>query len=537
MPSGSPFHQRFTLGPATVDSARSVVTVAGQEVHLEPKAVDLLLCLAEAPGVVLSKAQLLARVWPDSFVSEVGLARLISELRKALGDDARQPTFIETVPKRGYRLMTAPGPAVENAEGSGSAEVAPRGRRRWASALFVAQLVLTFGIYGAVPATRGGAPSPSDSRQAAYGYTLKARDLYGTYRLPDNEAAISLLRQAIDLDPHFALAHAELASALVLQEIRYQVAGSWLPEALEAAQKAIREAPELAEGHKALGMVRSTAGHHREAAAAFTRALELRPDYPEALYSLAGELQCLGRLDLSLPFLERWSAQARLNPQDYVAIGVDYMVLGELAEARAWLAATVLAEPHQVDGQVALAQLDLKEGALDSARRRLRQLLAVQPDCAVCLATAGDVEREAGDRMAAEDFYRRACACSGEQDLYATLRYAEALVLRGANGAAAARLEALERRLRKALHEGEDAPHYHVFLATIAGLRGHPEDALEELDLAAAAGWLGTREDLDEAAFKGLVNDPRFQGLVARLEAEITRQRVLVPRLPLPRGP
>lgn len=523
----------FRCGATRVDPARLRVERADQAIRLEPKAMDLLLCLVRAGGEVVTKEELLRTVWPDAIVSEVGLARLVSDLRKALGDDVKHPVFIETVPKRGYRLTA---PVEPDFVASGARRQGREGRRpsrRWLAANLAGFLVATgLWVSAAVPGEPEG-----DRRQAAYGFTLKGRDLYRGYRLPDNEQAITLFRRAIEKEPRFALAHAELASALALQTIRYQLGGDWLEQARLAAEKSLALEPELAEGHKALGMLRSFEGRHREAAAAFERALRFRPDYPEALYGLAGELQCLGRLDRSLALLAAWSRQGRFLPQDFVSIGIDYLVLGELATAREWLVAAARAEPHQVDAQVALAQVDLKDRDPESARRRLEQLLAVFPDCTVCLATLGDAERKAGQFERAEGHYRSAVEQSAGRDLYSRLRLAEGLVRRGERAAAEPHLAAVEHQVREALRAGQDAPYFHLFLATIAGLREDPEAALAALEQAVAVGWLGSGDELDELAFRSLATDPRFRGLVARLEAEVERQRERAPRLALPGGP
>jgi pimeloyl-ACP methyl ester carboxylesterase/DNA-binding winged helix-turn-helix (wHTH) protein len=82
-------------------------TLSGQQgvVSLTPKAFDTLLVLVENGGHVLSKNELMEKVWPDSFVEENNLAQNISMLRKALGEESGGQRFIETVPKRGYRFV------------------------------------------------------------------------------------------------------------------------------------------------------------------------------------------------------------------------------------------------------------------------------------------------------------------------------------------------------------------------------------------------------------------------------------------------
>jgi DNA-binding winged helix-turn-helix (wHTH) protein len=85
-------------------------------VHLPPKAHDLLVMLVRQPGRLLTKDELLARIWPDAFVEEGILTVHVSAVRKALGDDARPPTFIETVSGSGYRFIAPVSAAPPDAE-------------------------------------------------------------------------------------------------------------------------------------------------------------------------------------------------------------------------------------------------------------------------------------------------------------------------------------------------------------------------------------------------------------------------------------
>ena len=96
--------------------------------RLEPKVMDLLVELCRHPGEVLSKDDLLAQVWRDAFVKEVALSRGISAIRRELGDDARAPRLIETIPKRGYRLIgtVAELDPVGSSPGPGDVELDPQ---------------------------------------------------------------------------------------------------------------------------------------------------------------------------------------------------------------------------------------------------------------------------------------------------------------------------------------------------------------------------------------------------------------------------
>ena len=92
------------FGPFSLDERERLLRRSGQPVPLTPKAVDVLLALVERPGRLITKEELVQRVWPDTFVEESNLAYNVFTLRKALGDTADNPEYVETIPKRGYRF-------------------------------------------------------------------------------------------------------------------------------------------------------------------------------------------------------------------------------------------------------------------------------------------------------------------------------------------------------------------------------------------------------------------------------------------------
>src|SRR3954471_2299991 len=78
---------------------------SGASIRPNPKAFDVLAVLVERRGELVSKDQLLDAVWPDTHVADGVLKVSIAELRRALGDSASPPRFIETVHRRGYRFV------------------------------------------------------------------------------------------------------------------------------------------------------------------------------------------------------------------------------------------------------------------------------------------------------------------------------------------------------------------------------------------------------------------------------------------------
>jgi DNA-binding winged helix-turn-helix (wHTH) protein/TolB-like protein len=95
----------YSFGPFRYDFEQRLLFRENETVPLAPKVAETLRVLVERHGTVVEKAELMREVWPDTTVEEIGLARNISQLRKALGDENDAGKYIETLPKRGYRFV------------------------------------------------------------------------------------------------------------------------------------------------------------------------------------------------------------------------------------------------------------------------------------------------------------------------------------------------------------------------------------------------------------------------------------------------
>jgi Tol biopolymer transport system component/DNA-binding winged helix-turn-helix (wHTH) protein len=99
-----PARHLYEFGPFRLDATERLLLRDQQHVPLTPKAFETLLMLVEHGGHVIEKDELMKKVWPDTFVEEVNLAKNVSNLRKILGAEQSEH-YIETIPKRGYRFV------------------------------------------------------------------------------------------------------------------------------------------------------------------------------------------------------------------------------------------------------------------------------------------------------------------------------------------------------------------------------------------------------------------------------------------------
>jgi DNA-binding winged helix-turn-helix (wHTH) protein len=131
-----PGGQRLAVGRFELDRIRNRLVHAGGEIEISPLACRLLEVLAQSPGEIVRRETLVDRLWDGNvLVGEPALNRVVSELRKAAGDDPKSPELVQTIPRRGYRLVAAPATV--------GAPAAARTNRmpRWAVVLAIAVLV------------------------------------------------------------------------------------------------------------------------------------------------------------------------------------------------------------------------------------------------------------------------------------------------------------------------------------------------------------------------------------------------------------
>ena len=108
-----PAPQSFRLGDWLVQPSLNTLSRGDTVVRIRPKTMDVLVVLAEHAGKVLSKEAIIDRVWAKKFLADTALFRTIFELREALGDEVHGSRYVETIPKRGYRVVVPVTPVTE----------------------------------------------------------------------------------------------------------------------------------------------------------------------------------------------------------------------------------------------------------------------------------------------------------------------------------------------------------------------------------------------------------------------------------------
>lgn len=299
----------YEFGPFTLDIADRSLAREGENLPLTAKTFELLKTLLERRGHVVTKDELLQKVWADSFVEETSLTVCMSALRRALGDRPSASQYIETVPKLGYRFVAPVREIAGETDSDATAEGGPIHEREHAAVDVVdASIVaarrprafrvaagfaaVVFGL-GALALGFSARPAPVErtiAPEARMAY-LKGRHFWNKRTADGLSKSIGFYRQAIEVDANYAEAYAGLADSYVFD------LSDW-PKAEAAARKAIELDPSLAAPHATIAF--GLMFHQWDwvgAERGLRRAIELDPGYATAHQWYATWLVTHGRLE------------------------------------------------------------------------------------------------------------------------------------------------------------------------------------------------------------------------------------------------
>jgi DNA-binding winged helix-turn-helix (wHTH) protein/Flp pilus assembly protein TadD len=473
-----------------------------QIIRLEPQVMKVLAYLASRPGEVVSKDELLAELWNRSTASDAALARCISRIRVAFGDDARQSRIIENIPKIGYRLVAdLQSDALDAASGN---------KRRWLTvtaaglvlAVVVASQIVIPGDWDALAAR------DQDAVQSYY----KGRDQYARYTYPFNQNAIMHFEQALEIDPDFGLAHAGLADALV-QEAHYWN-GDRAALALQHAERAVELEPAHIESARALGKALALNGYEERALDAFEQALRIDPDdWASALQSANLYFQRLDFNNAESAYL----AALRSAPNLDVAmsnLGYLYLKSGDTEAARQWFDRALELFPLQQQAAPRLAMLEMLTGHPDQADSLCERLVESYPKNYGCLQLLAVTGLAKGDLERALHGFIRVLEAFPD-DRYARLGKAKILLAQNRRSEATGLVEDVLAMTEAKIASGEPEAYDYWLVAGGHAVLGNSADAYEWFDKAAEAGRRFFLWDEADPLFEDLRSDSRFDHYIA----------------------
>lgn len=370
----------------TLDTASQELIRDGRRVRLQEKPFRVLMALLDAPGDVVTRESLKKRLWADdTFVDfDNNLNSAVATLRQALGDSARAPRFIETLPRIGYRWIvpdsSAAARGISGAEGARSRPM-PIAVLAAAAAIAIVVIATAFLLWPPGGLRPGGARSasliPDAAASFARGMYLRNQALTSSERPAALAEARDAFRAAAEADPTFASAMAEEADTVV----HLSMAGSvTMPDGLEEARRLARQALAIdkntAAAHRVLGMTTLFLDWDLPAAGrSIDTAQRLEPTEAGTAMAQATYASSRGRHDEAVEAARRAVA---LEPASYFIrsdLAFFYLAAGRNGEAAASSQEVLTVAPMFTPALVHALIANQRLGELDKAAAAARVLL------------------------------------------------------------------------------------------------------------------------------------------------------------------
>jgi DNA-binding winged helix-turn-helix (wHTH) protein/tetratricopeptide (TPR) repeat protein len=433
----------------------------GRLVRLQRQPFEVLRALVEEPGALVTREALRKRLWPDGVTVDFdqSLNKCLTKLRDALGDTATNPRFIETLPKRGYRLIVpvtgtgltaavqsrelspslAPPPAttpvaaepvvaatsvttLPQARSNGTRETdtsqAPTReplRRLWVPLGLLTVAAAASGLFAVLPGPATGVEAHTErapvlDKPATASPIFAARDAYergGLALARRTQSSLKLsvehFERAVALSPRYAQAYVGLADSWsLLASYGLVDPREGMPRARDAANRALTLDPTLARAHTSLGRTTmifdwdwTTAEWH------FSRALAIEPGSAKTHQWHAYLLSARGRHDDAIEEARRAILADPLSLNTNTALGFVLYLARRFDDASVQLERTLEIDPDFPQARRNLALVRVQQGRVADAVAGLQRVAALEDGAPVALAELAWAHAVAGDRATA----------------------------------------------------------------------------------------------------------------------------------------
>ncbi len=403
------------FGHFEVDLGTGELRKNGFKINLQEQPFQVLSLLLAHPGKLVTRDELQKQIWPaDTFIDfDLGLNTAIKKTREALGDSAKNPRFVETLPKRGYRFIAVVevhgngageftathGPAGSNGKHQDSvatsSDTAPMttalpriagapNKNIWSlrHRIWVASAVVVAAV--AVLAFRQFRPTVR--HDDAVTFSLKGQSyLSDAYDMPDrNERAIEAFREAVRLDRYYARAYAGLGEAY-FRKFAATHQNQWAEKAETACRKSQELDGSLASAFDCAGTIRAGRGQYDEAIADFSQAIKMEPENAAGFNGRANAYQGRNRNNDLRAAETDYLRALELAPDNWrghTSLASFYHDLGRDCDAVTQFKKAVELRPDNSEPMARLGALYIEMGQYAQAIALLEQALRLSPSFA-----------------------------------------------------------------------------------------------------------------------------------------------------------
>lgn len=365
--------------------------------------------------------------------------------------------------------------------------------------------------------------TPTDNLEA-YAFCLRGRELAERYTDEDNEKAIGYYKQALQLDPDYALAYASLASAYDQKVRRYLYSEEWQDSAIAMSKKSLEINPNLAEGHSSLAKSYEAKGDFKLAKYHYEEAIRLNPNFSTAIHNLAVVHFNHGNLDEAYRLVKK---SILLKPNDvfsYVLMGGIYQNFGCNRLAADWFERALLLDSENLLALLYTTEHYLMLNDIHNAEKYFTRSTKVYPDNFYILFLGGKLEMLKGNFQKSKKYFERSNSINKDGE------YEYAYVLRRLKDDKQAN-KILAGELKLHLEREKINPGKSILnaknLADIYGITGENDKSLMWLQTAVDRGWTDSRKNQVYPYLNNIKDSKQYDAIIRKMQFKIDSMKTI----------
>ncbi len=358
----------------------------------------------------------------------------------------------------------------------------------------------------------------------AYQYYLKGREYYYRYKKEDNENAISLFKQALELDPKYALAYAGLGDCYGQRVQKFGFPEEWNDSAIAVSKKAISIDPDIAEGYKALALAQFNKGWMKQALETNMEAIKANPNYWPAVGNVGACYEFLGELSNAV----KWDIKSnQLNPTGafgYSLLARVYILLNDYQNAEKNLNIALNLQPDLPSAYEDYGHLYFIQGNYKQAIKYFEKIFEITPDDPATIIDITPSYINLGKYDKAEEILKQVPAGSIfkiDADIYSAYISKKKYPGKNINSL----IEPSEQKLRKYISNGDEFNEDILLMSFIEIVKGNKTEAYTWLNKAVDFGFRDYMRLLNNPLTSDIRNEKQFNDVIQIIKNKVKEQQ------------
>ncbi len=358
----------------------------------------------------------------------------------------------------------------------------------------------------------------------AYQYYLKGREYYYQYDKQDNENAIKLFKQALELDPNYALAYAGLGDCYGQRVQKFGFPDEWLDSSIVVSNLSIKIDPNLSEGYKALALAEFTKGWIRKSLKTNKKAVELNPNYWPAVANYGVSLMYTGELAEAIKWINKGIQLSPTTAFGYVLVGRNYYFLQDFQKAETYLDKSLQFQPDFLEAYNLKTEISFAQNKLNEVIQACDKILSSDSSYAFAKISLGRAYIRRGNYNKAIEILKEVKSPVFRK-ITAGIYIAYAYKKLGRTDDFKNLIVKVKNDAITIISDDNDMPYDMLNMVFLSAIEGKKDDAFKWLNKAVDIG-LRDIPIINDPLTENLRDDKEFKEIIRRIKDKVNEQKI-----------